>query len=61
MKKVMMVAVACVILAGCGGVGQLEASLTGYSESCVDGVAYLQFASGVTVKYNPDGTVATCN
>lgn len=60
MKKI-VIAVACIVLAGCGGVGHLEASLTGYSESCVDGVAYLQFASGVTVKYNRDGTVVTCN
>lgn len=33
----------------------------GSSETCVDGVKYLQFPSGVTVKYNSNGSIATCN
>jgi hypothetical protein len=29
-------------------------------ETCIDGVKYLQFLSGATVKYMPDGRIATC-
>ncbi len=29
-------------------------------ESCVDGITYLKFPSGVTVKYLADGEIATC-
>lgn len=36
------------------------ANYTGYSDYCIDGVEYLQFVSGATVKYKPDGTIATC-
>lgn len=48
-------------LTGCGYVERIGGSITGGGfESCVDGVTYLQFTSGVTVKYLPDGKVATC-
>jgi len=60
MKKLIALVIVCMMLVGCGKVGRIEAALTGWSESCVDGVTYLQFTSGVTVKYNRDGTVATC-
>jgi len=59
MKKIIFVVMA-IMLTGCGQVGRIEANWTGYSEQCVDGVTYLQFASGATVKYHPDGTVWTC-
>ena len=49
------------LVAGCGRVDRSIAGWTGKgAETCVDGVLYLQFTSGVTVKYRPDGTVATC-
>lgn len=48
------------LFVGCGSWDRTKASMVGYSESCVDGVSYLQFTSGVTVKYLPDGKVATC-
>ena len=49
------------LLAGCGRLDRNIAGWTGKgAETCVDGVVYLQFTSGVTVKYRPDGTVATC-
>lgn len=48
-------------LAACGKTSRMTANLTGYSRSCVDGVEYLQFPSGVTVAYNPDGSVKKCN
>lgn len=62
-KKFMMIggAVALTLaLSGCGAWDRTVASVTGMAESCHDGVQYLQFASGVTVKYNPDGTVVKC-
>lgn len=36
------------------------ANLTGYSDYCIGGVEYIQFVSGATVKYKPDGTISTC-
>ena len=49
------------LLSGCGWFDRkVTANLTGYSTSCVDGVRYLQFASGVTVQYDRDGRVRTC-
>lgn len=49
-------------LAGCGKLEQVEAHLSGKgSEVCQDGVVYLQFTSGTTVKYTRDGKIATCN
>jgi len=53
------------LLSAClGGCGWFErkvtANLTGYAVSCVDGVAYLQFPSGVTVQYDRNGRIKTC-
>lgn len=59
MKKILML-VAVLSLAGCGAFDRSVAAWTGKAESCIDGVKYLQFASGVTVKYTPEGKVATC-
>ncbi len=44
----------------CGGFGRFEAWTTGKSELCVDGVKYIQFTSGASVKYNADGSIALC-
>lgn len=48
------------LLTGCGQVGRIVAKITGKSRSCIDGVEYLQFASGVTVAYNYDGSIKNC-
>ena len=49
------------LLSGCGGFDRSLAHLTGRgSETCQDHVIYLQFTSGATVKYLPDGHIATC-
>ena len=50
-----------VALGGCGMISRTVAHYTGHSEQCVDGVAYLQFPSGATVKYDRAGKVVTCN
>jgi hypothetical protein len=49
-----------VTLSGCGKFDRGVAKITGSAEVCVDGVRYLQFTSGASVKYNRDGTIATC-
>jgi hypothetical protein len=63
MKKATLVlaVLAITLLAGCGRFDRFTAAVTGNaSEECVDGVTYLQFTSGSSVKYTPDGHVATC-
>lgn len=63
MKKVIFIFVAvvtAVLLSGCGQIGRMEAQVTGVSKQCVDGVVYLQFASGVTTQVRPDGLPVTC-
>lgn len=47
-------------LTGCGVADRIGAGFSGYAEQCVDGVMYLQFTSGATVKYKRDGTIWTC-
>ena len=48
-------------LAACGSVSREVAHYTGHSEMCVDGVKYIQFSSGASVKYDAQGHVVTCN
>lgn len=52
---------AFMLLTGCGSWNQTVAHFTGHSESCISGVEYLIFPYAVTVKYTPEGKVATCN
>ena len=48
-------------LTGCGWFDRKVASLTGgATKTCVDGVEYLQFTSGASVAYTPDGKIKTC-
>lgn len=48
------------LLAGCGGAARFGATVTGHARTCIDGVEYLQFTSGVTVAYTTEGKVKTC-
>jgi hypothetical protein len=59
MKKLLIV-LAALTLTACGKMNHAEAVWTGNSTSCVDGVQYIQFPSGVTVKYTRDGKIAGC-
>ncbi len=53
--KVLILMLAVVALSGCGRFDRFMAGLTGdATETCVDGVMYLQFTSGATVKYTVD-------
>jgi uncharacterized protein YceK len=60
MKKMLIVLLGLALLMGCGKVERFTASWTGYSEMCISGVTYIQFTSGASVKYLPDGKIATC-
>ena len=61
MRRLLAIALAAGLLAGCGKFEQGVARWTGHAEQCIDGVVYLQFSSGATVKYLPDGRIATCH
>jgi hypothetical protein len=58
----MRIAVVALLLpvSGCGNFDRHVANITGSSESCIDGVKYIQFPSGASVKYTRDGRIATC-
>ena len=60
MFKVISVVLIAVTLTGCGAFDRQEAAVIGYSKSCVDGVTYLQFYSGVTPQYTIDGKLVAC-
>ncbi len=63
MTKLLLLALSMTLpltLASCGKFDRGVAKITGSAQVCVDGVMYLQFTSGASVKYNRDGTVATC-
>lgn len=51
---------ATLLVAGCGQFERNVAKWTGYSKICVEGVRYLQFTSGASVQYSPDGKIVTC-
>jgi hypothetical protein len=64
MKKILALIIACLIfvsfVTGCGKADRMIAKYTGYSNICVDGVSYLQFTSGATVKVGLDGKPIAC-
>lgn len=59
MKKLAII-LAILALSACGAADRGMANLTGFSESCISGVAYYQFPSGVTVAYLANGSIKTC-
>lgn len=60
MKKIIVALPLIALLAACGAADRFGATITGSAVSCIEGVEYIQFTSGVTVKYNQDGTISTC-
>jgi len=49
-------------ITGCGKADRFIAGVIGHgAEICQDGVVYLQFTSGVSVAYQKDGKVRTCD
>lgn len=51
--------IACLVVA-CGALERMTATYTGWSRMCVGGVSYLQFTSGASVEYTPEGKIKTC-
>lgn len=48
-------------LVGCRDSGRMTLLMTGFMyERCVDGIVYIQFASGASVKYDKDGKPEQC-
>lgn len=60
MRNFFIAVVLSFLLAGCGKFDRATAAWTGNAETCVDGVMYIQFTSGASVKYLPNGQIATC-
>lgn len=61
MNRMLTMLVATLALTGCGAWDRGVAQITGVAESCYAGVVYLQFTSGVTVKYDKSGKIITCS
>lgn len=60
MKYMILIALAT-LLSGCGVIDRKVAGITGgASETCIDGVIYLQFTSGATVKVDQTGKPVAC-
>lgn len=59
--KCMLLVLIALTMTGCGRFDRWIAGWTGDGvETCHAGVAYVQFTSGTSVKYNQDGSIATC-
>jgi hypothetical protein len=59
--KLIIIALSALALTGCGWFDRyVVANTVGHSKTCIEGVVYLQFPSGVTVQLNADGKPATC-
>ncbi|WP_277458295.1 hypothetical protein [Methylococcus capsulatus] len=48
------------VLSACAVGERINTAVTGHTTQCIDGVEYVQFASGASVAYSPDGKVKTC-
>jgi len=58
--KLLAILALALTLSSCGYVERLFATVTGGgTATCFRGVTYVQFTSGTSVAYNPDGTIMT--
>jgi len=61
MTRIIFLLVTSASLTACGWFERkVTANITGHAVTCVEGVAYLQFPSGVTVQYDRTGRIKTC-
>ena len=59
--KTLTLCIVAAALSGCGWFDRASSYITGNaSRVCLGGVEYLQFTSGATVAYTPDGKIKTC-
>lgn len=59
-KPCALALLAAVALSGCGIIDRKVARYAGVARNCVDGVTYLQFASGATVQVDRTGKPVPC-
>ena len=59
MRMILMVATS--VLSACAVGERINTAVTGHTTQCIDGVEYVQFASGASVAYSPDGKIKTCH
>jgi hypothetical protein len=60
--KMMVLILSMLLISGCGTFDRAQSALTGNaSKICIGGVEYLQFTSGTSVAYTPDGRIKTCD
>lgn len=60
MRAALFATLAALALTGCGWFDRQVAQFTGHGKVCVEGVTYLQFASGATPQYTIDGKLVAC-
>lgn len=61
MKKVFCLVLIVCAISGCGKIDREMSAITGKpSETCVDGITYLQFTSGACVKVDENGKPVKC-
>ena len=60
MYKFVLLVIGTMALAGCGQFNRSAAILSGFQAVCVNGVSYLQFPSGASVEYTPEGKIKAC-
>jgi len=61
MRSAILIVMASLTLTGCGWFERkVVANFTGHSKMCVEGVTYLQFASGSSPQYTIDGKLVAC-
>ena len=54
-------ALGLLMLSACGFVDRGAATFTGHAKTCIDGVTYLQFASGAAVQVDRAGKPVSCS
>ncbi|MBI3396536.1 MAG: hypothetical protein HY042_11915 [Spirochaetia bacterium] len=60
-QRLLAAALLIAVVSSCGLLDRKIAGYRGYSEICIDGVKYLQFTSGASVKYTKEGRIDFCN
>jgi hypothetical protein len=61
MRIVFSLAFLALALSGCGACSRTIAIYTGYDTVCVEGIKYIQFASGATHMVDTDGKPVRCD
>lgn len=60
MMRLILIA-AMSVLSACAVGERINTAVTGHTTQCIDGVEYVQFPSGASVGYSPDGKVKACH